>query len=93
MLSKLLCVNSHKLYYGGLFFAVLATSSPVCAKLLIHSQASLEIELRGFNGLTENTFFKGNFQAGTSREIATPYQGLALLVFAGGQSYRVIMAE
>ena len=47
----------------------------------------MEIELRGFNALTETTLFNGNFQAGTSREIATPYQG-----FAGGQSYPVVIS-
>ncbi len=61
------------------------------AKLTIQSKEPVQVELTGFNGLDEFSIFKGEIAADNKRRIETPYRGLALLVFAGGQSYPVIL--
>lgn len=76
-----------------LAFAVVSTTDSAWAKFAIHSQSALKIKLTGYNGLTENTFFKGDLMRDSNREIDTAYRGLALLVFADGQRYPVIIGE
>ena len=63
------------------------------ATLGIHSQTAVEIELTGYNSLVESPIFKGNLEAGSKHDINTPYRGLALLVFAEGQRYPVIIGD
>ena len=58
--------------------------------LTIHSSTVLDIELKGFDGLAEQTLFTGSLSSGKNT-INIPYQGLALLIFSGGQSYPVIV--
>ena len=62
-------------------------------KFVVHSQTAVDIELTGYNGLTETILFTGNVVPGSGQEILTPYRGLALLVFAGGQRYPVIIGD
>ena len=63
------------------------------AQLVIHPQTAVDVELIGYNGLVENSIFKGSLAAGSKHERDTPYRGLALLVFAGGQRYPVLIGD
>ncbi len=76
-----------------LFLFILAAPVPIWAGLVIQSQTAIEIELTGYNGLNERSLFKGDLAAGSKHEIDTPYRGLALLVFSGGQSYPLIIGD
>jgi len=80
--------------YGFLsIFLVLAGGEAAQASFVIHAQLSVPLEVKGYNGLTGTTLFKGNLVAGEQQKIDTPYQGLALLVFEKGQQYPVILGE
>lgn len=76
---------------------VIATALSGCAsstgKLTVHSQAVVDIELIGYRGLTETSIFKGEMAANAEHQILTPYHGLALLSFTGGQRYPVILGD
>ena len=63
------------------------------AMLSLHCRTAVDLELVGYDGLAEIPLFKGSIAAGGKQEIATPYQGLALLRFAGGQSYPVLLGD
>lgn len=76
-----------------LIFSVFSVCESAWAKLVIHSQTAVKIELICYNSLTETPFFKGDLAADSKQEINTPYRGLALLVFAEGQSYPVIIGD
>jgi len=67
--------------------------APASAKLVISCRTAESIELLGFNSLAETSVFKGELAANKKHEINTSYQGLALLVFAAGQSYPVIIGD
>ena len=72
---------------------VLSGGATGSGKFVVHSQTAVDIELTGYNGLTETLVFTGNVVPGSGQEIQTPYRGLALLVFAGGQRYPVIIGD
>jgi len=76
-----------------LFLAVVVSPGSAWAKIVIHSQAAVKIELLGYNGLTESSVFKGNLKAGDRQELNIPYRGLALLTFSEGQRYPVIIGD
>jgi len=76
-----------------LILSVLAAPVPIWAGLVIQSQTAIEIELIGYNSLSESFIFKDDLAAGSKREIDSLYRGLALLVFSGGQSYPVIVGD
>ncbi|GAB6194352.1 hypothetical protein [Desulfocastanea catecholica] len=76
-----------------IFFSLPVTNNSAWAKFAIYSQTALNLELTGYNGLTESSLFKGSISAGGSREIDTPYRGLALLICADGQRYPVIIGN
>lgn len=76
-----------------LVFAAFAGSETVWAKIDVHSLSAAEIELTGYNGLSESSLFKGELAADSKREINTSYRGLALLVFSSGQRYPVIIGD
>lgn len=63
------------------------------AQLVIHPQTAVDVELIGYNGLVENSIFKGSLAAESKHESDTSYRGLALLVFAGGQRYPVLIGD
>jgi hypothetical protein len=63
------------------------------ANLVIYSKTPVQIELTGYNSMTESSIFLGSLAAGDKREINTPYRGLVLLVFDGGQRYPVIIGD
>jgi hypothetical protein len=92
LLKETVCFKS--IFTWFLFILVLFSSSESAwANLFIHSQTAVEIELTGYNSLVETSIFKGNLEAGGKQEINTPYRGLALLVFAEGQRYPVIIGD
>lgn len=76
-----------------LTFAVVSGFESVWAKLVIHSKTTVEIKLTGYDGLAESSIFEGNLTANSDHEINTTYRGLALLTFAGGQRYPVIIRD
>lgn len=59
----------------------------------VHSQTAVRIELIGYSGLSETSIFKGDMDANTEHKILTPYRGLAILAFTGGQRYPVVLGE
>lgn len=61
-------------------------------ELVIQTKVIVDIEFRGYNGLTEKSLFVGSFPAG-EHKIDIPYQGLALLIFKDGQSYPIIIGD
>ena len=63
------------------------------AKLVVHSQSAVEIELIGYDGLDQSSIFKGSLAAGSKHELDTPYRGLALLRFPDGQAYPVVIGK
>ncbi len=76
-----------------LVFSVFSVCESAWAKLVIHSQTAVKIELICYNTLTETPIFKGDLSADSKQEINTPYRGLALLVFAEGQCYPFIIGD
>jgi hypothetical protein len=79
---------------GFLFvFLSLAFGESAGAMLTLHTQSAVDLELVGYDGLAEMSLFKGSIGAGEKQEIATPYQGVALLRFAGGQGYPVLLGD
>lgn len=63
------------------------------ATFTIQTQTAVEITLTGFDGLEDLALFEGEIAKGHLRGIDTPYRGLALLSFVGGQSYPVIIGD
>ncbi len=61
-------------------------------ELVIKTKAAIDIEFKGYSGLTEKSLFVGSFPAG-EHKIDIPYQGFALLCFKQGQSHPVIIGE
>ncbi len=84
-----------KTFFTGFLFvsSLLLTSESAWAMLVIYSQTAVEVELTGYDGLTASSLFKGSVAIGRENEIAGSYQGLALLSFAEGQRYPVIIGD
>jgi hypothetical protein len=61
-------------------------------RLVIQSQEAATVELKGYDGLAEQSLFKGSLSLGENK-IEITYRGLALLVFSGGQTYPVIIGD
>jgi len=77
---------------GFLFvFLSLAFGESAGAMLTLHTQSAMDLELVGYDGLAAIPLFKGSIAAGEKQEIATPYHGFALLRFAQGQGYPVLL--
>jgi hypothetical protein len=90
---KMVFANKSKILWFLLAFSFFSGCESAWAKLVIHSQTAVEIELTGYNSLDKSSIFKGILAAGSKHEINTPYRGFALLVFAGGQRYPVIIGD
>lgn len=75
------------------FTSVCLTGNAVAAPLAIHCQTAVNIELIGYNGLTESSLFNENLAAGKKYEVNTGYRGLALLVFKNGSRYPFIIGD
>jgi len=56
-----------------LLITILAICESAGAALVVHSQTEVDIELIGYNGLTDKTLFKGSIAAESRREIHTQY--------------------
>lgn len=76
-----------------LLFLLCGAGASAEATLTLHCQSAVDLELVGYDGLAEIPLYKGNIGAGGKQEIATPYQGLALLRFPAGQGYPVLLGE
>ncbi len=88
-------MNRKKLVAGLLLFVFLGMTSTEVARasFIIQSQEAVDIEVKGYNGLSEIILFKGSLSAGTKETVGTPYRGLGLLVFKQGQHYPLILGE
>lgn len=71
----------------------LCTPATAWAQFTIRAQTAVDITLTGFDSLKDLTIFQGEIAKGDLRQIDTPYRGLALLVFAGGQSYPLVIGD
>lgn len=95
----MLCLHKerafYKLFISYVLFVlfVLTTVETTLASFVIQSQDTVNIELKGYSGLTDATLFKGSLHAGAKHTVDTPYRGLALLIFEKGQRYPVILGE
>jgi hypothetical protein len=85
----------YKYLVAGLLLFVISLTG--CASntggFAVHSQMAVEIELNGYDGLSETGIYKGAMNANSKHQIKTPYRGLALLSFSGGQRYPVILGD
>ena len=79
--------------YFFLIFSILFHNDSACAKFIVQAQTAVDIELTGYNGLTEKSIYKGKLSANSKQEISTPYHGLVLLSFKDGQTYPVIVGD
>ena len=77
----------------ALLFFVLSAATPAQAAFVIHSETALNLELIGYNGLSESSIFTGTLTAGSKQQIETNYQGLALLVLPEGQRYPLLIGD
>jgi hypothetical protein len=90
-MKNIMTYNCRIAYF--LFIVVLSGCVTGSGKFVVHSQTDVDIELTGYNGLAETNIFTGDVVPGSGQEINTPYRGLALLGFAGGQRYPVIIGD
>ena len=67
-----------------------ASTNPL---LTLRSRTAVDFELVGYDGLAETVLSKGSIPAGGKQHIATSYQGLALLRFASGPNYPVLLGD
>lgn len=86
-------MNRYRLLCLLITLASFLAPSIVWAELTIQTKTAVEITLTGFDGLEDLVLFQGEIAKGHLREIDTPYRGLALLGFTGGQSYPVLISE
>lgn len=77
--------------WGLLGFVVLFAGAAAGGMLTIHSRTAVDLELVGYDGLHAISLAQEKMAAGGIHTIATSYNGLAVLVFAGGQRYPVII--
>jgi hypothetical protein len=63
------------------------------AILTVNARATIEMELVGYNGLEEFSLAKATVTPGESHTIDISYTGLAVLIFAEGQAYPVILGD
>ncbi len=56
-----------------LLIIILVICESAGAALVVHSQTAVDIELIGYNGLTDRPLFKGTIPAESRREIHTQY--------------------
>lgn len=68
-------------------------ASVAAASFAIQTQTAVDLTLTGFDGFNDFPVFQGQVSAEIPQDINTPYRGLALLSFAGGQSYPLVIGE
>jgi len=60
---------------------------------IIHARATCTFELQGYAGLDTISIYHGTLAAGKSLNVETSYNGLAMLIFSGGQKYPVLIGR
>lgn len=95
MKAKLVKINAnrHRWLCLLIFFVIFCTPATAWATFTIQTQNVVDITLTGFDGLKDVTFFQGQITTENPQLIDTPYRGLMLLVFAGGQSYPLVIGD
>ncbi|MCI5149765.1 MAG: hypothetical protein D3916_10335 [Candidatus Electrothrix sp. MAN1_4] len=86
------CIR-YMFFYVLLGLALFFRADGVRADLVLQSEKAGEVELTGYDGLQEQELFKGTLTAEAKQHIKTSYQGLALLKFAKGQQYPLILND
>ena len=71
----------------------LTNNDAALASFAIKSQQPVDIELRGYDGLSDILIFKGSLTSDAKQIIDISYQGLGLLIFNTGQGYPVIIGK
>lgn len=69
---------------------ILIWSEPAWSSFEIQSKDTVNLEIKGYDGLTETTLFLGELVAGVQHNVAKNYKGLALLTFDQGQVYPIV---
>lgn len=89
--NNMLCKS---LLAGSMFLVIFLGARAVHGAILtINSSTTVDLELVGYDGLKVVSLAKAKMPAGGSTTVDTPYKGLGVLVFAGGQSYPVILRD
>ena len=70
---------------------VLIWSQAALASFDIQSNETVQLDIKGYDGLSEKTLFRGELVAGIRQDVATSYKGLAVLHFKQGQIYPIII--
>ncbi len=86
-------MNQYRLFCLLVPLVFLCVSVNAWATFTIHTRTAVDMTLTGFDGLKDFPIFQAKISDDNQQEITTPYRGLALLGFAGGQSYPVIIGE
>ncbi len=77
---------------GTLFtIFILIWCQAALASFGIQSDETVQLEIKGYEGLTAKTLFRGELATGIRQDVATPYKGLAVLHFKQGQVYPIIL--
>ncbi len=63
------------------------------AGLVIHSKIAIDFKLQGYDGLKSILIYSGTLPAGGIQDVETQYNGLARLIFPGGQTYPIIIGS
>jgi hypothetical protein len=86
---------ARKLLLIGIFWIISlpGAGQSAWALLTIDAGTAMDLELAGYDGLSEMLLFKGSISPGEKQEIDIPYRGLALLRFPAGQVYPLIIGE
>lgn len=79
---------------GTLFLiSILSWAGSARSSFDIQAKETVQLEIKGYNGLAETTLFASELAQGVRQHIMTSYRGLALLLFEQGQTYPVILSE
>ena len=85
---------SRWIFTGTLFIVCILTwSGAAWSSFGIESDGPVDINIKGYKGLSEIILFQGTLVAGEQKRVETSYQGLTLLFFKQGQGYPVILGK
>jgi len=84
-----------KLFLSIVFICSCTVSLPCWAqaKLVIQSKTTIDFQLQGYDGLEDVEIFSGSISADGSQCVETQYNGLAMLIFSGGQRYPLLIGS
>ncbi len=91
--QRMIMMQKYLFNFVLLLFFFFAGNTPIQAALVIQAKVAADFEVRSFNGIVENSLFQGRLAAGRKQEIATSYQGLALLLLEGGRQYPLLLDD